>query len=104
MNSMRFILARDEERHLDGLNLDTCANKAPVISKDQNLDYCGELGIMDNIKRGRVRRVVWIGGSLHEQGTVKLQTPFIILNLVIDVQYLVLEKIPNPPINTRYEE
>lgn len=79
----------------DGVRLDTCCNKRTVMSWSQYTAYCSEFGLKGAIDRA-VRTVLrGIGGKRMSMCTEKIQVPFTVLRIIIDVDLLILsEDVP----------
>lgn len=75
-----------------GIQFDTCANYTSVISRSQYLSYCDEFGLKPSIRNANGRKLIGVGGVVKALGLVKLQIPFAGLHLVLDVDFLVIDK------------
>lgn len=75
-----------------GIRLDTCCNIKSIISRAQYNAYCNEFGLMNSMKTTTSKGVTGIGGSRIPIGSVSMQIPFTALDLVIDVEFIVLEE------------
>lgn len=77
--------------HFDGLRLDTCANRASVMSRSQYLAYTIKYGLKETIRPATHKGIRGIGGVQKAVWVVRVQIPFDGLRTVIDVDFLIIE-------------
>lgn len=92
MRTINASLSRDSQKIFDSVRLDTWAKKASVIYRQQYVLYGDEFGKMTGIYKEVNRCGSGIGVSLKAFGTVKMQLTFYKQQLVIYVEFLVLDQ------------
>lgn len=80
-----------QDPRFDGLRIDTCANRAWIMSNDQYSPYWKEFGLTSTIIPAPNRGVKFIGGRQQAVGRVRVQIPFGGLHIFIDVCFLITQ-------------
>lgn len=84
------------ERTVEGLRIDTCANRTSVVSKCQYDAYCQTLNLPSITDSSGNKVVKGVGGSSNVSWFVVIQLPFKYLDIIIYIAFLVIEEYVRP--------
>lgn len=88
-------LSHELPTHFQGIRFDTCANTASIMSRKQYDAYCDTFCMKQAIKDASNSKIRGVGGQTFAIGLVTIQVPFVDLELILYIDFLlVAEEIP----------
>lgn len=84
----RMMVGGDE--NLEGLRIDTSANRSRIMSITQYMVYCDGLGLPSAMDRNTIRQIVGVGGRQESMGKYNVQKPFKKLQFLIDLTFIII--------------